>query len=362
MKLAIFGAKSIALGVCLAIQRLYPEHEVETFLVSSLKDNPSILAGLPVQEVQNYSNKEMLILIAVPEDLHQEITKCLEKQGFFHYVGIDSRKESILMEHYFGLSGAFHSIRRLPFGDEKADLRVYQAKFYKDRQLKEEYEKPDWIVPIQAGAVLTAERVADETDCVGEQISEKNVNYCELTALYWMWKNKLLWNDSQNNGVSNTVKHIEYYGLFHYRRVLDIQEEDLLRIKENHVDVILPYPTVHEPDIYEHHTRYVRSSDWGAMMAALWELQPVYAEAFERILKQPYLYNYNIVIARRQILADYCAWLFPILNRVEELSVPKGSERADRYIGYLGENLLTLYFLYHQNSMKIVHTGRIMLK
>ena len=73
------------------------------------------------------------------------------------------------------------------------------------------------------------------------------------------------------------------------------------------------------------------------------------------------MYNYNIIIAKAAVLQEYCEWLFPILERVEELSIPKGSERADRYIGYIGENLLTLYFLYHKDRMNLVHTGRIML-
>ena len=76
---------------------------------------------------------------------------------------------------------------------------------------------------------------------------------------------------------------------------------------------------------------------------------------------QPYLYNYNILIATVEVLRTYCAWLFPILSRTEELSMPHGWERADRYIGYLGENLLTLYFMYHQKDLNIVHTGHIML-
>lgn len=33
--------------------------------------------------------------------------------------------------------------------------------------------------------------------------------------------------------------------------------------------------------------------------------------------------------------------LFPILERTEQLSIPRGWERCDRYIGYLGENLMT---------------------
>ncbi len=51
-----------------------------------------------------------------------------------------------------------------------------------------------------------------------------------------------------------------------------------------------------------------------------------------------------------------CEWLFPILERVEELSVPRGSERADRYIGYMGETLETLYFMANSNKLNIVHT------
>ena len=127
------------------------------------------------------------------------------------------------------------------------------------------------------------------------------------------------------------------------------------------MDVVLPYPMVHEPDIREHHSRYVAESDWTAMLQALKELEPKYALWFEEILRQPYLYNYNILVAKRDILRDYCKWLFPILERTEELSTPKGSERADRYIGYFGENLLTLYFMCHAEEWNIKHVGRKML-
>ena len=89
--------------------------------------------------------------------------------------------------------------------------------------------------------------------------------------------------------------------------------------------------------------------------------QPEYAREFPAILKQPYLYNYNIIIARRNILRDYCEWPFPILERTEDLSKPRGWERADRYIGYLGENLLTLYFMYHTGEWNLKHVGRKML-
>ena len=66
-------------------------------------------------------------------------------------------------------------------------------------------------------------------------------------------------------------------------------------------------------------------------------------------------------LAREKVYKDFCDWLFPILARIEKRSEPKGNERKDRYLGYIGENLTTLYFRYHRNDLNIVHTGRLML-
>lgn len=357
MKIVIFGAKAIALGICKAIQRLYPGNHVSCFLVTSMQGNPTTLAGLPVREItdflhDNSSEKESdyHILIGTPEDMHPQIEEILKSKGVYNYTCIDSKKEAELMQGYYNMENKFTSIRALKLGNKKALINVYQAKFYKDKSLASKHVMPNWLQSLQVGGALTEERVAELCDNLGDNISYKNANYCELTALYWIWKNKLV-NDSDN----------KYYGLYHYRRYLDIQEDDLYRIYENNVDVILQYPTIHEPDISEHHARYIKEEDWKAMLQALYELQPEYAKAFSSVLAQPYFYNYNIIVAKTKILEEYCKWLFPILERTEELSIPKGIERADRYIGYLGENLMTLYFLYHKKDLNIIHTGRIML-
>ncbi len=360
MKLAIFGAKSIALSICMAIKRLYTGCEVETFLVSALDGNPSSLAGIPVQEIGNYPKKEMNILIAVPEDVQLEIAEFIKRQGFFHYVCMDFQKRNHLLEQYFDSLREYSSLHKLPVGKQKAKLRVYQAKFHRDRELKNRYSTPDWIVPIQAGAALTSERVAKETDSSGKHISEKNIDYSELTALYWIWKNRLE-KEGRTDDWRDEAGQAEYYGLFHYRRVLDIRKSDLYRMDKNGVDVVLPYPLPHEPSMYEHHTRYVKESEWKLLLKVLKALHPEYAERFKKILRQPYLYNYNIVIAKRRILKEYCEWLFPILEWVERLSTDSEEECSKRYLGYLGENLLTLYFLCNQWKLNIVHTGWIML-
>lgn len=359
MKLYIYGAKSIALGVCRGMQALYPSHPVEGFLVSSLEGNPTTLAGLSVLAIDDFSAKLSLeekeqihVLIATPENSHSIIINTLTEYGFLQYTCIDSVTEGQLMEAYFKKTGQFSSLHELPQGESVARLDVLAAKFHKDVVLQGDYDLPKWMIPIQVGAALTDERVAELQDSTGENISSKNVNYCELTALYWMWKNVLTEPDG---------RLADYYGLFHYRRLLDVSDDDIMRLKANDVDMILPFPMLHEPNAFEHHTRYVKDSDWDAMCVALEELQPEYANAMVEIFSQPYFYNYNMLIAKREVLLDYCEWLFPILERVEELSEPKGWERADRYIGYLGENLLTLYFMYNEDKYNIVHTGRRML-
>lgn len=344
----IFGAKSLALGACMAIERLYPQYHVRGFVVSNLAGNPETLHGLPVMELTGVMEKETPVFIATPEDVQPKIVEYLEENGFHNYKCMDSRTEAELMGDYYASMDLFPG---LAASDAPGNMHGYMAKFHKDRELTGKYTVPSWIQPLQVGAALTDKRVALKTDHLGDNISSKNVNYCELTALYWIWKNEM----EKDPGPDS------YYGLFHYRRLLDMKNEDLFHIQEKEIDAVLPYPTVCEPDISEHHERYVKAGDWEAMLQAVKELQPEYYAAFPRIFGQTYMYNYNIVFAKKNVLIDYCKWLFPILERTEELSVPRGSERADRYIGYLGENLLTLYFMYNKDRLRIRHTGKIML-
>ncbi len=369
MKIAIYGAKSLALGMYRAIELLYPGQECIGFVVNSMENNPSFLAGLPVIEMKELKEKifpeyraDLHILICTPEDIHESIVAYLIDNGFDNYTCMDSRKEAKLMDEYFVRINQFTSLHALPYeevGAEGKDISIesYQAKFYKDRPLKNTYKLPDWIIPIQVGTSLTDVRVTDVCDNRGDNISHKNVNYCELTALYWLWKNKII-NVSCDGQEGDSKK---YFGLCHYRRILDIDNIDILRLIANDVDVVASYPTLHEPDIKEHHARHLSEEDWEAMLKALEEIWPEYRTAYEDIFSQEYLYNYNMMIAKREVLADYCAWLFPILQRTEELTTPRGWERSDRYIGYMGENLMTLYLLYNKDRLNIVHTGRLML-
>lgn len=356
MNLVIYGAQAMALGASKAIKILYPERQISSFLVSSIGMNTSILDGLPVQEIEEYAGKlssdekeNTEVLIATPENVMPEIENTLERYGFYCHMRFTSQRWAKLMSYYYAHTGEYMPLAALPIGFHKPEIQIYMAKFYKDKSLRSTYTLPNWTLPIQVGAALCRERVTEILDCEGENISVKNVNYSELTALYWIWRNRL----TQDNKTDKNV----YYGLCHYRRILELPEDDQLKLIDNDVDVVLPYPMPYEPDIQEHHKRYLAEADWQALCTALEELQPEYAEAFPEILGQQYLYNYNIILARKSVLEEYCDWLFPILERVEQLSTPKGWERQDRYIGYMGETLETLYFMYNRERYHIVHTG-----
>lgn len=363
MDLVIFGAQGTALGAYEAIHNLYPIRNIRCFLVTERGNNAEYLSGVPVLELETFANslsteekEDLEILIATPENMMPEIETSLESHGFFCHVRLTSSRWSELMHCYCAGEKDFMPLRALPVGYHRANMHVFMAKFHKDKELSARYGLPEWITPIQVGAVLSPRRVANILDCDGENISAKNGNYSELTALYWIWRNRL---GSDPSGSAGN----EYYGLSHYRRILEFTEDDVLRLVDNGVDVVLPYPMPYEPDIEEHHRRYLKEEDWKAVRRAVWELQPEYSKAFPSVLEQKYLYNYNIILARKGVLAEYCEWLFPILSRVEELSVPRGKDRADRYIGYIAETLETLYFMYHaacqpaENRLNIMHAG-----
>ncbi len=348
-KLMIFGAQATAVAAGAALRGL--GYEIAGYLVTASAGNPSEIAGVPVRELaacagalSEEQRAAVTVLLAVPENVQAEIEASLDAAGFVHHQRLDSDRWAQLMSFYYARQGRFMPLDAYPVGDERARLAVYMTTFYRDKKLQQEYLPPAWCYPLQVGMEVSPKKIHLLTDDQGENISAKNGNYSELTGLYWLWQNALPKSPAQ------------YMGLVHYRRVLVLSEDDQRRLMLNDIDVVLPYPMMYWPDVSEHHKRYLKPVDWQALERALQELSPEYAQALPQVMRQRYFYNYNIVLAKKQVLADYCAWLFPILERIEELSVPRGSERHDRYIGYMGETLCTLYFLCNKQRYRIAHT------
>ena len=352
MRLVIYGAQGIALGAYNAIKLLHPEKKIACFLVTERGINSATLGGIPVTELSEYikdkteeEKANVTVLICTPENVMGSIEKSLDEVGMNNHIRIDSLKWACLQEKAFSLLGTFAPLSTLSVGSKKSDIEVFKMVHHKDKPLVTNYKDPVYVTSVQVGASFADIRMTECIDNQGENISEKNGDYSELTGLYWIWKNKIKRQDDT------------YYGLAHYRRFLELSEDDLLRLADNDIDVVLPYPMPYEPNIEAHHLRYLSDSEWDAVLHALEELHPDYSRAFKDILKQEYFYNYNVILAKKDVLDDYCSWLFPLLFRIEENNDPNKEKEPNRYMGYVGETLETLYFMYNKDNLKIAHVG-----
>ena len=353
----IFGARSVAIGIIRAIRECYGGARIKGCVVSSLEDNPREIEGLRVQELKEFEaqfsdaeKQNVRILIATPVYVQEEISDTLRVFGFENLICIDSEMEEDLMRKYYTSKKLFPSLKDVTaLSADAASATVIAVCHNADRRLRFNYVNAPWVKNIQVGAVLTDIKLHEMTDMTGENISDKNPVYCELTGLYWMWKNLI-----------DERRAEEYFGLYHYRRVLDIDENDLKRISGADVDVVLPYPMIHVPNIKEHHTRYTHEAEWGLLLEAVRELAPEYMESYGEIFGGEYFYNYNMFLAKGKIVDELCGWMFPVFFRLEELCKRSGIVPAKRYIAYFGESMMTWFFMKNANRWKMLHTGRIL--
>ena len=202
-----------------------------------------------------------------------------------------------------------------------------------------EYDIPadPLYIPLMAGSALMREvpdcYVRDDT---GDNLSVSNGTYCELTGLYWAWKNL----DADN------------IGLCHYRRyfaskasrkqILCLEEaEELLK----QFRVILPKPrryfieTNYSQYIHAHH-----SQDLDISRQIITERYPGFISSFDRVMKKRNGHRFNMLIMRKDLLDDYCRWLFDILFELEKrLDISEYSASEKRVFGYVAERLLDVW-------------------
>ena len=224
-------------------------------------------------------------------------------------------------------------------------LKVYMAVCIADKPLQEKPTLSSFITPIQVGAALTDIRIAKVTDDEGDNISERNRHYSEMTAFYWMWKHV----------------RADYLGLCHYRRLfvdLDSIGEKLQFID---VDVLLPLPTLCEHSVYEDYLLKHIPDVWKPMLDVMRKQSPEYYEAAKGIFNGRLFYASNMCILRYEVLDDLCKWMFPIVMEVEQRVGDLSDPYYNRYAGFCTERLITLYFLYNKNHWRIAHVEKIFL-
>ena len=207
-------------------------------------------------------------------------------------------------------------------------------------------EAPMYL-PVQAGRACH-DRLPYQGDDTGESISEKNSVYCEMTALYWAWKNI----------------NADAVGLCHYRRYFQepgknelLREETLEKLLAE-VSVILPkkrhyWIETGESQFVHAHGR--ESLD--TLRSALADLYPGYLPAYDRSIGRTYGHRFNMLIMRWDQLDAYCTWLFDLLFEIEKrLETP-----APRMMGYLAERLMDAWIETEKvpyRELSVYHTER----
>lgn len=205
----------------------------------------------------------------------------------------------------------------------------------------------DIYMPIQVGKALHPELdLGFQCDNTGDNISEKNGSYCELTALYWAWKN---------------LKDVDYIGLCHYRRYFDfktigssvriINSSKTKSCKDFDVPVnlldenkvILPSFWSSPTSIWVNFSSHVLSEDLYILYKIIEKYAPKYFSILEKYLIGNRRTGYNMFIMSFTNFKSYCEWLFGILERVENCVKMSSYISYKRLFGYLGEILLPVY-------------------
>ena len=208
--------------------------------------------------------------------------------------------------------------------------------------------KNEMYLPLHVGAE-GKKNIGYTKDNTGDNISQKNPFFCELTGLYWARKNL----------------KTDYIGLAQYRRHFSHTKkskekfENVLTLKEakkilEDTDVILPKKRNYIIEtMYSHyeHTMYVEPLD--IVGTIIKNRHSKYFREFENLKKRRSGHMFNMFIMKKNIFDDYCNWLFDILFELEKnIDETKYDQFHARFYGRISELLLDVYLLTNKIKYK----------
>ena len=215
-----------------------------------------------------------------------------------------------------------------------------------------EYQMPEdkIYLPLHVGAEGKKD-LGYQKDNTGDNISKKNPFFCELTGLYWAWKNL----------------DADYVGLVHYRRYFTLSKKrmkteeekfkNVLTTKEvnellKDTNIILPKKRKYYiENLYDHykHTMHIEPLD--ITRDIIEEKYPKYLKEFDRLHKRTSAHMFNMFIMDKQTFDNYCKWLFDILFELENrIDVSKYDSFHARFFGRISELLLDVWI--NTNNLK----------
>lgn len=212
--------------------------------------------------------------------------------------------------------------------------------------------KADCTVPIVVGAAGSKIHIDNglARDDRGDCISGRNPYYCELTALYWIWRNS----------------QADIVGLCHYRRMFaeergwagleTISEASIRKLVGDGNGVILPRPRCYWPFSVRTHFCFSHvGADLITIRGIVGRLTPDYLRAYDYVMEGHRLYLYNMFICGCDTIRRYCEWVFPVLEEAWHLELHKGrDQRQARVYGFLGERLFNVWLRQNRDRLRVV--------
>lgn len=359
-KIYIAGAHSRAQTLAVYLQYLYPDVSIESYLYDNDEKNPESIEGIKVLCLESGEklHTDYPVYIGTRGVFHERIAANLRQKGFRKIypvtVDLDLQLRNEYMKKYFDSMGRkflkIHMLNEAGKNKVKADgtAVVYVARSIMDKTLQQEYELASYEKEIQAGAALTSEPLRPDilTDDIGDNISVRNSQYCELTALYWIWKH---------------AKE-DIVGLAHYRRHFILPANWVEIMEDNGIDVILPVPLYVLPNLADNYKKRHDAGDWDFMMRYLKEKSVSLYEEAQEFFRGNLYSPCNMFIMRRKVLNEFCEWLFSILDAVTAHGGEKEDRYLNRYPGFIAERLLTFFFEKNKDIYKVIYADKNFLR
>lgn len=216
---------------------------------------------------------------------------------------------------------------------------------------------PKGYFPIKVGTILSddeAESLGYLRDDVGENISAKNPYYCELTGMYWAWKNI---KDTDIIGLSHYRRYFADYSFFS-NRIEDfiVREEKVEKILKTY-KIIVPYKSrkSYGAMIYKNRPRSEQEPYWLTLQDIVYSDYPEMKNAFDNVLTGRCAIYLNMLITTKKYFDEYSEWLFDVLEKFDQITESRGYKRVPRVDGYLSETLLDVWITYRFRECEIYH-------
>lgn len=188
-------------------------------------------------------------------------------------------------------------------------------------------------------------------DDEGTNIASKNSSFCELTGLYWIWKNYK--GNEKWLGLVHYRRYFSNTSLFNdYRFFLNDKKISQIMSKK---DCILPKPLAVKNTVAKNYYQNGEGKlkDLNTTGKVIKRLYPEYYSTYNKVLKDTKASYCNMMIMARKYFNEYCQWLFDILFQVEkETDITNYSKSEKRIYGYLSEILLNVWVKYKKLNVK----------